>query len=76
MRQPAHTFEIILKLPAPGKPIALRSTSDPNQATMAFHTELQRLKQERTEGELIVVQHGGQEQAVLRLPLVNPAGIT
>lgn len=74
MRPPSNTFEIMLKLPATEKPIALRATSDPNQATMAFHTELQRLKQERTEGELIVVQRRGEDLAVLRQPLVNPAG--
>jgi hypothetical protein len=67
--QASQTFEIVLLPPAEEKPIPLRSTSDPNKATMVFHAELQRLKQEHARGELIVLQQGADGGALLRQPL-------
>jgi hypothetical protein len=63
------TFEIVLMSPAEEKPVPLRSTNDPNKATLVFHAELQRLKQERARGELVVMQQGGEGNALLRQPL-------
>jgi hypothetical protein len=67
--QPSKTLEIVLVLPAEEKPIPLRSTTDPNKATMVFHAELQRLKQEHARGELIVLQQGAEGSTLLRQPL-------
>jgi hypothetical protein len=69
MPRSLQTFEIVLLPPAHDKPIPLRTTTDPDKATLAFHTELQRLKQERAKGELVVVQQGSEANTLLRQPL-------
>jgi hypothetical protein len=69
MPRSLHTFEIVLLPPAHDKPVPLRTTNDADKATVAFHTELQRLKQERAKGELIVLQQGKDGSTLLRQPL-------
>lgn len=69
MRRQLQTFEIVLLPPEEEQPVPLRSTTDPNKATMVFHAELQRLRQERAEGELIVLQAGDDGNTLLRQPL-------
>jgi hypothetical protein len=67
--QPTQIFEIVLLPPAKEAPIPLHSTNDADKATMDFHTELQRLRKERVQGELVILQHGEQASALLRQPL-------
>ncbi len=69
MPQPTHVFEIVLVPLAKEPPIPLVTTSDADKATIDFHTELQRLKKERVQGELIIIQQGEEPSALLRQPL-------
>jgi hypothetical protein len=64
-----QTFEIILLPQEEEKPVPLRSTNDPNKATMVFHAELQRLRQEHARGVLIMLQAGEEGNTLLRQPL-------
>jgi hypothetical protein len=67
-------FEIIFRPDTDEAPIPLESAGDADQATMAFHAQVQRLKREGTSGELVVMNHHGSQgsvegSAVLRQPL-------
>jgi hypothetical protein len=67
-------FEIIFRPDAGEVPIPLESVADANQATIAFHSQAQRLMRAGTPGELIIVNHHGNQDpregnAVLRQPL-------
>jgi hypothetical protein len=67
-------FEIIFRPDTDEAPIPLESVVDANQATMAFHAQVQRLMREGTPGELVIMNHLGTqgshyENAVLRQPL-------
>ena len=68
-----RTFEIIFR-PDDEAPIALESVVDANQATMAFHAQVQRLTREGTPGELVILNHHANQlsyegNAILRQPL-------
>ena len=68
------SYEIVLRPDTDEAPIPLESAHDANEATLAFHTQLQRLKREGTRGELLLLNSEGHNQplaggAVLRLPL-------
>ena len=70
----ARTFEIVFRPESDGAPVPLESVVDANQATMAFHAQVQRLMHEGTPGELVIMnRHGNhdslQGSAVLRQPL-------
>ena len=67
-------FEIVFRPVTDEAPIPLESVADANQATMAFHAQVQRLMREGTPGELVIMNHHGQQgshegNAVLRQPL-------
>ena len=67
-------FEIIFCPDTDEAPIPLESAVDANQATMAFHAQVQRLTREGTPGELVILNHHGNQgshegNAVLRQPL-------
>ena len=67
-------FEIVFRPDSDEAPIPLESVGDANQATIAFHAQVQRLIREGTPGELVIMnRHGNQESlegnAVLRQPL-------
>ena len=67
-------FEIVFRPDTDEPPIPLESVGDANQATMAFHTQAQRLMGEGTPGELVIMnRHGNQDSiegsAVLRQPV-------
>lgn len=67
-------FEIIFHPDTDEAPVSLESAVDANQATMAFHAQVQRLLREGTPGELVIVNHYGNQgshegNAVLRQPL-------
>ena len=68
------TYDIVLRTGTDEAPVPLESASDANAATLAFHTQLQRLTSEGTTGELVLLNRHGQNQRldnspVLRLPL-------
>ncbi len=67
-------FEIVFRPDSDEAPIPLESAVDADQATMAFHAQVQRLMREGTPGELVLVNHHGNQgslegSAVLRQPL-------
>jgi hypothetical protein len=67
-------FEIIFRPDSDEAPIPLESVVDADQATMAFHAQVQRLMREGTPGELVIMNHPGNQgshegNAVLRQPL-------
>ena len=67
-------FEIVFRPDSDEAPIPLESVGDANQATMAFHAQVQRLMREGTPGELVIMNHRGNQgsvegSAVLRQPL-------
>ena len=67
-------FEIVFRPDTDEAPIPLESVADANQATMVFHAQVQRLMREGTPGELVIMNHHGQQgshegNAVLRQPL-------
>jgi hypothetical protein len=69
-----RSFEIVFRPDADDAPIPLESASDADQATLAFHAQVQRLMREGVPGELVIVNchgnHGSSEgSAVLRQPL-------
>lgn len=69
-----QNFEIIFRPDTDDAPIPLESVIDANQATMAFHAQVQRLTREGTPGELVILNHRGNQgshegNAVLRQPL-------
>jgi hypothetical protein len=49
--------------------ISRGSAADADQATVAFHAELQRLRQERRQGELVILKHSEENRPILREPL-------
>jgi hypothetical protein len=69
MHYPAHRFEVVLQSSSADEPIVLRSATDPNTATMAFHEELQRLTTQGATGELSLRKHRGVQTPVLRQTL-------
>ena len=67
-------FEIVFRPDADEAPISLESVVDANQATIAFHAQVQRLMREGAHGELVIMNHQGSQgshegKAVLRQPL-------
>ncbi len=67
-------FEIVFRPDTDEPPIPLESVGDANQATMAFHAQVQRLMREGTPGELVIMnrhsnQGSAEGSAVLRQPL-------
>jgi hypothetical protein len=51
---PSHPFEIVWRTSPAEEPIVLRSAADANEATMAFHEELARLRRQDATGELMM----------------------
>jgi hypothetical protein len=67
-------FEIIFRPDTDEAPIPLELVGDANQATMAFHAQVQRLMREGVHGEVVIMNHHGNQgshegNAVLRQPL-------
>ena len=67
-------FEIVFRPDTDEAPVPLESAGDANQATMAFHAQVQRLMREGTPGELVIMNSNGNQgspegSAVLRQPL-------
>jgi hypothetical protein len=70
--QLSRRFEVVLQPSLPDEPIVLRSTVDPNHATVAFHQELERLTAQRAMGELILMRYNDFSKRILRQPLQGP----
>ena len=64
--QPSHQFDVVLQPSLPDEPVVLRSTVDPNHATMAFQEELERLTAQRAMGELIMLKYNDVPKRLLR----------
>ncbi len=67
-------FEIVFRSDTDEAPVPLESAADANQATMAFHAQVQRLMREGTPGEVVIMNSNGNQgspegSAVLRQPL-------
>ena len=64
-------FEIVWQ-PSPAEaPIVLRSTVDADEATMAFHEELARLRTQEATGELFMRKGDRVRPPLFRQPLKN-----
>ena len=69
MHHPAHRFDVVLQSSSADERLVLRSVTDPNTATIAFHEELQRLTTQGATGELSLRKHHGAQTPVLRQTL-------
>ena len=72
MHHPAHQFEVVLQSSSADEPIVLRTATDPNEATMAFHQELQRLRTQGATGEVLMRIDDQPQRPLLRQPLQHP----
>ena len=72
MQHPPRRFEVVLQPPAADAPIVLRSSADPNTATLAFHEEFQRLTTQQATGELLLRKVTNVQNLLLRQPLAAP----
>jgi hypothetical protein len=59
-------FEVVLELPFARKPVLVRSAPDADSATLAFHEEWQRLRENQAEGDLLLVCQDEEARTVLR----------
>ena len=76
-RPPQHSFAlftILLASEATMEAVVLHSTPTADQATIAFHDARQRLIQNQTVGELVVVHHAEHARVLLRELLGTGAG--
>ncbi len=63
-------FAVVLQGAGARELVVLHTVADANQATLAFHAELQRLTEQRIGGDLRVVQHAEElPRTLLRQPL-------
>jgi hypothetical protein len=63
-------FEVVLQASPTDEPIVLRSSANPNTATLAFHDELRRLTTQQATGELIMRKRTS-VHPILRQPLAS-----
>ncbi len=64
-----HPFAVVLRGAGEREPVALHTVADANQATLAFHAQLQRLTEQQIAGDLLLVQHEEVPRTLLRQPL-------
>jgi len=64
-------FDVVFEAPLANERIVLQSVTDANEATLAFHEELRRLRVLRATGELLVRNRDHADYPLLRLPLRN-----
>jgi hypothetical protein len=64
-------YEIVLALGNGADPSPQALATDANQATVAFHTTLQRLRRQHHRGELRLCDLRKQGHVILRAPLVE-----
>jgi hypothetical protein len=74
VRNSPHPYEIVLYVLKPAGNLVSRGfADDADQATVVFHTELSRLKQEQLSGDLVILKHNDQPTPVLRHPVRSAA---
>ena len=66
---PFDPFEVMLNQPHTCKPVVVRSAQDANGATLAFHEEWQRLRQDQAAGDLLLVQYAEEPRTLFWEPL-------
>jgi hypothetical protein len=66
---PVEPFAIVLRADDAAASVVLQSARDADGATVAFHTEMQRLKQQRVVGDLLLMRQGEGAHTLLREPL-------
>ncbi|MFN8662219.1 MAG: hypothetical protein U0075_10030 [Thermomicrobiales bacterium] len=54
MRRSTPRYEIVFLEPGDGSPVVVHSTQNPDEATVLFAVELQRLLSDRASGELAI----------------------
>ena len=64
-----HPFAVVLQGAGAREPMVLHTIGDANQATLAFHAQLQRLTEEQIAGDLLLVQHTEVPRTLLRQPV-------
>jgi hypothetical protein len=62
-------FEIVWQAASADAPIVLQSAADANEATVAYHEELARLRMQEAPGELLVRNGDRVRPPLLRQPL-------
>lgn len=75
MRRTAPRYEIIFMAPAEGAPLIVHSTRNPDEATVLFAVELQRLLSDRANGELAIrrlTSNSADPDIILRQELAAP----
>ena len=70
---PFTRFNLLLVTWPPVEAVVLHSAPTADEATIAFHQARERLVQDRVQGELRVVHHGGETRTVLREPVSTGA---
>ncbi len=62
-------YQIVFKPTSDDPDVVLRQAASPDQATVAFHEERERLQRHRAVGELVVLRLSGEPCTLLREPL-------
>jgi hypothetical protein len=71
IHQPSHQYEVLQQASSAAEPIVLWSGSDSNEATMAFHEELRRLRTEGATGDVLVQRLDPGHRCLVRQPLYS-----
>lgn len=75
MRRSAPRYEIIFMEPDEGSSLVVHSTRNPDEATVLFAVELQRLLSDRANGELAIrrlASNSADPDIILRQELISP----
>ena len=70
-RKLGKSFDIVLRSNPDEAPIPLESVGDANEATLAFHMQLQRLTCEGTTGELVLLNRNGDDRRLDGSPVLR-----
>ena len=70
-RNLSKSFDVVLRSDSDEAPIPLESVGDANEATLAFHLQLQRLACEGTTGELVLLNRNGHDQRLGESPVLR-----
>jgi hypothetical protein len=70
-RNLGKSFDIVLRSDSAEAPIPLESVSDANEATLAFHMQLQRLTCEGTTGELVLFNRNANDRRLEEGPVLR-----
>lgn len=76
MRRSAPRYEIVYMPPAEGDPMVVHHTRNPDEATLLFAAELQRLLSDRADGELAIrrkTSNNATPDIILRQQIGSPS---